>query len=117
MSTERPSALTCYKASVLQGLPERVAPGLREQRQRVSQQSLNEQQLAALQYADEFLLEAVTDDAATDLPTELFKDDPTRPLTQWWWHLGKLRAGVYPAHLLPPHLQAIYQPAEQRHAA
>lgn len=117
MSTERPSALTCYKASVLQGLPEGVAPSLRDQRQRVSQQSWNEQQLAALQYADEFLLEAVTDDAAPDLPVELFVDDPASPLTHWWWHLGKLRAGTYPAHLLPPHLQTIYQLVAQRHAA
>ena len=117
MSTERPSALTCYKASVLQGLPEGVAPGLREQRQRVSQQSWNEQQLVALQYADEFLMEAVTDDAVTDLPVELFGDDPAHPLTYWWWHLGKLRAGTYPAHLLPDHLRAIYQPAAHRRAA
>lgn len=58
VSTERPSALTCYKASVIQGLPEGVAPGLREQRQRLAQQRWNEQQLVALRYADEFLLEA-----------------------------------------------------------
>ncbi|MDQ5909791.1 MAG: hypothetical protein QG599_1886 [Pseudomonadota bacterium] len=116
MSTERPSALTCYKASVIQGLPEGVAPGLREQRQRVSQQLWNGQQQLALQYADEFLLEAVTDDETTGLPTELFQDNSTHPLIHWWWHLGKLRAGTYPAHLLPAHLRAIYQP-EQRLAA
>ena len=41
----------------------------------------------------------------------LLNDAHERPLSDWWWHLGKLRAGTYPAHLLPPHLQAIYQPA------
>ena len=113
MPTERPSALTCYKASVIQGLPEGIAPGLREQRQHVAQQRLNEQQLAVLRYADEFLLEALTDEAESALPAELLRDDPTRPLTQWWWHLGKLRAGTYPAELLPPYLRAIYRPGQR----
>lgn len=117
MSTQRPSALTCYKASVIQGLPIGVVPGLREQRSRATQQTWNEQQLSALWYADQFLLDAITDAEETDLPTELLQDDSTRPLSDWWWHLGKLRAGTYPAHLLPPHLQEIYQPTEQRLAA
>lgn len=38
----------------------------------------------------------------------LLEGDPTQPLQKWWWHLGKLRQGNYPADLLPPHLQAIY---------
>lgn len=46
----------------------------------------------------------------------LIEDRNDQPLTHWWWHLGKLRAGTYPAHLLPSHLQAIYQPGH-RHAA
>ncbi len=45
------------------------------------------------------------------------KDNPAHPLNQWWWHLGKLRAGTYPAHLLPPHLREIYQTAPERLAA
>ena len=117
MSTKKPSALTCYKASVIQGLPEGVVPGLREQRSRVAQQSWDEQQLAALRYADEFLLEMLTDDVETACPDELLRDDSTYPLTHWWWHLGKLRAGTYPAHLLPEHLRTIYQPATKRDAA
>lgn len=117
MSTERPSALTCYKASVIQGLPIGVVPGLREQRSRVTQQTWNEQQLSALWYADRFLLDAITDTEEYDLPTELLQDDPTRPLSDWWWHLGKLRDGTYPAQLLPDHLRAIYQPAPERIAA
>jgi len=117
VSTERPSALTCYKASVIQGLPEGIVPGLREQRQRVADQSWNPQQQLALRYADEFLLEAITDDDASDVLSTLFQDDSARPLTAWWWHLGKLRAGTYPAHLLPPHLREIYQPEPERLAA
>ncbi|MDG4552456.1 MAG: hypothetical protein P9F19_04610 [Candidatus Contendobacter sp.] len=86
---------------------------MREQRQHVAQQPWNEQQLAALWYADEFLLELLTDEAESALPAELLRDDPTRPLAQWWWHLGKLRAGTYPAELLPSHLRAIYRPAQR----
>ena len=40
------------------------------------------------------------------------KDNPEHLLSRWWWHLGKLRAGTYPAHLLPPHLREIYQPVQ-----
>ncbi len=117
VSTEKPSALTCYKASVIEGLPEGVAPGLREQRQRVAQQSWDKQQISTLQYADEFLLEAITDDAELNLPLELLRDDHAHPLADWWWHLGKLRAGTYPAQWLPDHLRAIYQPESERLAA
>jgi hypothetical protein len=46
----------------------------------------------------------------------LIEDRNDQPLIHWWWHLGKLRAGAYPAHLLPSHLRAIYQP-NHRHAA
>ncbi|MCB1769816.1 MAG: hypothetical protein KDJ31_09000 [Candidatus Competibacteraceae bacterium] len=48
-----------------------------------------------------------------DVQAYLLEDFDSRPLTHWWWHLGKLRAGTYPAHLLPPHLRAIYRPAAQ----
>jgi len=112
VSTEKPSALTCYKASVIQGLPEGVAPGLREQRQRADQQLLDESQLAALRYADEFLLDILTEQAEMDFPVELLRDNPDYPLAHWWWHLGKLRAGTYPVHLLPPYLREIYQPVQ-----
>ncbi len=86
---------------------------MREQRQRVAQQPWNEQQLATLRYADEFLLEALTDEAESALTAELLHDDPTRPLAQWWWRLGQIRAGTYPAELLPPHLRALYRPAQR----
>jgi len=39
----------------------------------------------------------------------LLADDPDRPLSAWWWHLGKLRQRTYPAALLPTYLQSIYR--------
>jgi len=65
-----------------------------------------------LQKLDEIVMETILDH--DDLQPYLQEDNPDYPLTQWWWHLGKLRAGAYPAHLLPAHLRAIYQPVEQR---
>lgn len=38
----------------------------------------------------------------------LLNDDATKPLKNWWWHLGKIRAKTYPAELLPDHLRAVY---------
>ena len=60
-----------------------------------------------------FYWKLITDEAGSALPAELLRDDPTRPLAQWWWHLGKLRAGTYPAELLPPHLRAIHRPGQR----
>ena len=64
---------------------------------------------------DELVIESIQD--ADYINPLLLDGHPNRPLTEWWWHLGKLRTGTYPAHLLPPHLQAIYQPADRREAA
>ena len=55
--------------------------------------------------------------AADYINSLLLEDRNDQPLTQWWWHLGKLRAGTYPTHLLPSHLREIYQSEPQRHAA
>lgn len=38
----------------------------------------------------------------------LLDDESAKPLAAWWWHLGKIRRGEYPAALLPPHLRALY---------
>ena len=47
----------------------------------------------------------------------LLEDDDARPLSRWWWHLGKLRTGRYPAELLPPHLRTVYRDALAHQAA
>ncbi len=40
--------------------------------------------------------------------SDLISDDATKPLKEWWWHLGKIRTKTYPIALLPEHLQAVY---------
>ena len=69
----------------------------------------------AVRELDEIVIEAVQVNDYID--PILLEDDAAQPLEHWWWHLGKLRAGTYPAHLLPPHLREIYQSVAQRHAA
>lgn len=46
----------------------------------------------------------------------LLDDDPARPPADWWWHLGAIRAGTYPADLLPPHLRETYRAGHSRAA-
>lgn len=38
----------------------------------------------------------------------LLADDDSRPLSHWWWHLGKIRAKTFPADQLPENLRAVY---------
>lgn len=90
-------------------------PTLRHARNRISTMALTPDEQYELAELDELVIDQILN--FEDVQAYLLADDNSQPLTHWWWHLGRLRAGVYPAHLLPPHLQAIYQPAEQRHAA
>ena len=86
--------------------------GLRVARQDLAVNNINSPEVFEL---DELVVESIQD--ADYINPLLLDDHPNRPLTEWWWHLGKLRAGTYPAHLLPEPLRAIYQPESQRHAA
>ena len=85
--------------------------GLRPARQALAERGSMPQNVMDL---DEWVIEAV---GTADYINPALLDDPRDcPLSHWWWHLGKLRAGTYPAHLLPPHLRVIYQPAERQAA-
>lgn len=109
--------LIWYREMVRYGLEEGVAPGLREQREHLATITLSTLQIQQLANLDESVLLIITDSESDYPPFDLLDDNANLPLIHWWWHLGRLRAGTYPAHLLPPHLQAIYQLAAQRNAA
>ena len=108
--------LKAYTAMVVHGLDYWAVPGLRELRTKAEQVLIDYEQRQSIAKLDEYMVDAILDLDDDEVPDDLLQDDPSRPLTQCWWHLGKLRAGTYPAHLLPPHLRAIYQPAERRAA-
>ncbi|HAS52477.1 MAG TPA: hypothetical protein DCS21_12355 [Gammaproteobacteria bacterium] len=89
--------------------------GLADLREELSVAVFSESNQRRLMKLDGYVIEQITQgDMIADY---LLEDDSTRPLTAWWWHLGKLRAGTYPVHLLPPHLREIYQPEPERLAA
>jgi len=77
--------------------------GLRSARQALSAALAASSQVREL---DELVVETAL--MADYVNPALLADDPDRPLSAWWWHLGKLRQRTYPAALLPTYLQAIY---------
>lgn len=109
----QPDPLMWYREAVMYGMDSWTVPGIREQRDDVMRSFLERQQQALLDRLDCRLVDAILDLDDDEVPDDLLQDDPTRPLAQWWWHLGKLRAGTYPAELLPPHLRALYRPAQR----
>lgn len=88
---------------------------LRQAREALAKLMLSDQEIRELAELDQMVLETLQ--IATEIGDYLLNDIQAQPLARWWWHLGKLRTGTYPAHLLPPHLQAIYQPEPNRLAA
>lgn len=113
MSDARVDYLKAYTAMLVHGLDYWAVPGLSPLRAQVEQVPLSHEQRQRLTRLDTDLIEAIIDPSDDEIPGELLQDNPTRPLAHWWWHLGKLRAGTYPAYLLPPHLRAIYRPTAQ----
>jgi len=85
--------------------------GLRQTRQTLAERDIESPEMLLL---DKLAIEAVQ---AGERINPLLLDDATdQPLTSWWWHLGKLRAGTYPADLLPPHLREVYLAGRQEAA-
>jgi len=104
-----------YSEEIYFALEVGEGPTLRQGREALAHLMLSDQEVRELAELDLMVLETLQ--VATEIGDYLLKDHQTQPLTDWWWHLGKLRAGTYPTHLLPPHLREIYQPTKQRLAA
>lgn len=108
-----------YESARLRGYAEEIhfaldvgeGPTLRQARNRISTMILTPEEQRELAELDELVIDQILN--FEDVQSYLLEDDLTRPLSQWWWHLGQLRAGTYPAHLLPPALRVIYQPLVQ----
>ncbi len=115
MAYQPDDRLNGYRVEIDFALSMGDGPLLRESRARIATLELIPNEQRTLQELDEMVLDEIMESDA--LQPYLLEDDPAKPLTQWWWHLGKLRAGTYPAHLLPEHLRAIYQPEPERIAA
>ncbi len=114
MAYQPDDRLNGYRVEIDFALSMGDGPLLRESRTRIAALALTPSEQRDLWELDEMVMEEIA--SRDDLQPYLLEDDPAHPLAQWWWHLGKLRAGAYPAELLPPHLRAIYQPAKRQAA-
>ncbi len=77
--------------------------GVRTVRQRLFQKDVDN---ALVRDIDEVVLEAVLVNEYID--DYALTDDDNQPLSNWWWHLGKIRAKIFPADQLPDYLQPVY---------
>lgn len=115
MATKRLDPLNCYREyAEFQLAMDGEGLGLRSARQALADTSLTPQEQQSLADLDELVIASVQDNSYIN--PVLLKDDATQPLHYWWWHLGKLRAGAYPAQLLPEQLKATYRQRELAHA-
>ena len=108
MANSRPDRLRAYSEVVDFGLIVGEGFGLPDAREEIATLSLTSEEAGVLQLLDEIVIEFLIDPTHW-IDDYVLRDDPAQPLSRWWWHLGKLRAGVYPAELLPKHLQDIYR--------
>ena len=108
MANSRPDRLRAYSEVVDFGLIVGEGFGLQEAREEIAALSLTAEETSVLQLLDEIVIEFLIDPTHW-IDDYVLRDDPAQPLSHWWWHLGQLRAGVYPAELLPVHLWKIYR--------
>lgn len=106
MDPKRLTQSITYYRLVVDALP--IGDPVRQTRDGLVGVSVPEADAQAITTLDEYLLsEAVGGEV---LP-EVLQDDQAQPLDHWWWHLGALRGGTYPVHLLPEHLQSAFRAA------
>ena len=107
MDNSRSERLRWYHEIVHYALPFGEGPGLSDTREEINQLDLTAEEIRELAQLDEIVIEELGYRDWID--DYVLRDNPAQPLSHWWWHLGKLRAGTYPAELLPEHLREIYR--------
>ncbi|NEX20998.1 hypothetical protein G3480_11860 [Thiorhodococcus mannitoliphagus] len=114
MAASRLARLNGYLEEVEFALDMGDGPLLRETRGRLGVLELDAEEEAELGRLDALVVDQVR--SLNDIQSFLLEDDPSHPLEHWWWHLGKLRDGSYPANLLPEHLREVYEHARDEAA-
>jgi len=107
MDNCRSERLSGYHELVHYALPFGEGPGLSAIREQIDHLDLTPEERREVAELDEIVIEELGYRDWID--DYVLRDDPTQPLSRWWWRLGQLRAGVYPAELLPRHLREIYR--------
>ncbi|MGZ8219506.1 hypothetical protein [Methylomagnum sp.] len=107
--------LASYRREARFALDDGEGPILREARENLSSVDLSPEITHELHELDTDAVDSIVQFEA--IANYLITDNPAQPITKWWWHLGKLRSGSYPAELLPEHLRAVYRDAIAHQAA
>lgn len=107
--------LRSYRQEVDFCLESGEGPALRGSREVLAALDLTAGELAELADIDAGALDFILE--LDEIAPNLLEDDPAQPLKKWWWHLGKIRRGEYPAELLPAAIRPFYtatspQPSE-----
>ena len=108
MANPRSAALSDYHDVVWYELETGGGHALRVLRDQLNRLDMAPEQRSQLHELDQLAVEYIQQADDEALWPGLIEDDTAQPLSYWWWHLGKLRAGTYPAGLLPPHLRVVY---------
>lgn len=104
--------LAGYQHEIDYALADGVSLVLRKIRDELDGIAFTADQQAMLDRADETVIINMAE--LDDIDAGLIADDESKPLTDWWWYLGKIRDLTYPAELLPAHLQAVYAKTEKK---
>ncbi len=80
-------------------------PTLRAAREQVSTLDLSPVEQDELADIDAAAIDFIR--SRDELAPYLLQDDPSQPLEKWWWHLGRIRQGTYPADRLPESLRLV----------
>lgn len=102
--------LAGYRHEIDFALVDGVSLVLCKIREELNAVALTAAEQAKLDRADETVIITIME--LDDVDAGLIADDESKPLSAWWWHLGKIRDLSYPAELLPAHLQAVYAKTE-----
>ncbi len=108
MATPRTDALTSYSNEVKFALANGEGPILREAREALSKLAFPEAEATLLADLDADVVDSMVQ--FDEIADYLLEDDPTQELRKWWWHLGSIHRGDYPAELLPESLRDFYRP-------
>ena len=107
METLRTHYLSAYFNEVKFALANGEGPILREAREALSELALSDAEMIMLSDLDADVVDSMVQ--FDEIADYLLDDDFTQELRKWWWHLGAIREGEYPAILLPEELRRLYR--------
>jgi hypothetical protein len=107
METPRTDYLSTYFNEVKFALANGEGPILREAREALENLALSDAEKAVLADLDADVVDSVVQ--FDEIASYLLQDRADQGMQKWWWHLGDIHKGEYPAEFLPESLRGFYQ--------